>query len=36
MLIKSIQFKLRLGSGHDIPMDEVMIYIENILLDERD
>ncbi len=33
VLIKSIQFKMRVGSPHDIPMDEVMIYVQNILLD---
>ena len=30
MLVKAMQMKLRLGSEHDISIDEVLIYIENI------
>lgn len=30
VLIKAMQIKLKLGSDNDIPVDEVLIYIENI------
>ena len=32
MLVKGMQNKLKLGSNNDIPLDEVMIYVENIPL----
>jgi hypothetical protein len=32
MLVRGMQMKLKLGSAHDIPFDEVMIYFENIPL----
>ena len=32
MLVKGMQTKLKLGSDNDIPLDEVMIYVENIPL----
>lgn len=30
VLVKAMQIKLKLGSDNDIPVDEVLIYIENI------
>ena len=30
ILIRAMQFKLRIGSSNDIPVDEVLIYVENI------
>ena len=36
VLIRSVQFKIKLGTGRDVPLDEVMIYIQNIQLDEND
>jgi hypothetical protein len=35
MLVKAMQMKLKLGSDHDIPFDEVMIYFENIPLSKN-
>jgi hypothetical protein len=30
VLVKAMQFKIRIGSGNDIPVDEVLIYLKNI------
>lgn len=30
VLVKAMQIKLKMGSENDIPVDEVLIYIENI------
>ena len=30
VLVKAMQMKLKLGSPKDIPIDEVLIYLENI------
>lgn len=34
MLVRGMQLKLKLGSEEDIPIDEVLIYIENIPLSQ--
>ena len=28
--MKAMQFKIKIGSGNDIPVDEVLIYLKNI------
>ena len=30
ILVKAMQIKLKVGSEKDIPIDEVLIYLENI------
>ena len=30
VLVKAMQFKIKIGSGNDIPVDEVLIYLKNI------
>lgn len=35
VLVKGMQIKLKLGSDKDIPIPEVLIYIENIPLAEN-
>jgi hypothetical protein len=32
VLVKAMQTKIKIGSKDDIPIDEVLIYIENIPL----
>ncbi len=32
VLVRGMQTKLKLGSSNDIPLEEVMIYVENIPL----
>ena len=35
-MVEAIERKLKLGSGNDIPIEEVMIYIENIPITSND
>lgn len=35
VLVRAMQMKLKLGSDNDIPLDEVMIYVENIPLSKN-
>jgi hypothetical protein len=35
VLVRAMQMKLKLGSENDIPLDEVMIYVENIPLSKN-
>jgi hypothetical protein len=35
VLVKAIQSKIKIGSGDDTPIDEVLIYIENIPIDKE-
>ena len=35
VLVRAMQMKLKLGSDNDIPLDQVMIYIENIPLSKN-
>ena len=32
VLVEALQRKMKIGTGNDIPLDEVLIYLENIPL----
>jgi hypothetical protein len=36
ILIEALKIKLKLGTDHDIPIKEVLIYIDNIPLPRND
>lgn len=35
VLVKACELKIRIGSDNDIPIDEIMLYLENIPLAEE-